>query len=469
MAYDPKPFISIDNLLDYDVFPKVIKCGKEVTIRIRPLGSRPRFTPGETYKLIICALDQGNPSQYPVAADWRYSDIVCDAEGGFSVTHTFDTEQAYFLRFEDMEGKRINQFPVYAVAEDLAGRYPFRGDLHMHTFRSDGSQAPAVVAANYRRHGYDFTVISDHRRYWPSLEAIDAYKDVDTEMVIVPGEEVHLPPVNGMENAVHIVNFGGEYSINARTEGDSVNEKGVAPEFHSLNGSFPGCMPKEEYDAMMLKLIEEADIPAGIDPYAAVCCKWIFDEIRKANGLGIFAHPNWIANVFHVPEVFYEYIMDTKPFDAYEVIGGENYYEQNGFQTLKYYEDRAKGRRYPIVGSTDSHNSHKSSRNALICSTIIFARECERTELIDSVKKFYSVAVDTISEQYRMVGENRLARYGSFLMEYWFPIHDDLCIEEGRLMKQYITGTEEEKAEAKAMLAAINGRMKRLREKYFAF
>ena len=36
-------------------------------------------------------------------------------------------------------------------------------------------------------------------------------------------------------------------------------------------------------------------------------------------------------------------------------------------------------------------------------------------------------------------------------------------------MKQYVTGTEAEKAEAKAMLTAINGRMQRQREKYFAF
>jgi len=161
--------------------------------------------------------------------------------------------------------------------------------------------------------------------------------------------------------------------------------------------------------------------------------------------------------------------METQPFDAFEVLGGENYFEQNGFQTIKYYEDRAKGRRYPVVGSTDSHNSHESNRNALICSTIIFAPECERTALIAAVKDFYSVAVDTISTEFRLVGESRFVRYGNFLLKNYFPIHDDLCIEEGRLMKQYVTGTEAEKAEAKAMLTAINGRMKRLREKYFAF
>jgi len=463
------PFKPEDNLLNYDVFPKVFRCGKETEFHIRPLGLRPQFVPGERYRLIICALDQGNPSQYPVAADWREFDIICDDEGGFTWKHTFDTEQAYFLRFEDMDGKRINQFPVYAVADDLAGRYPFIGDLHMHTTRSDGNQEPKVVCANYRRHGYDFMVVSDHRRYYPSLEAIDFYKDVPIELNIVPGEEVHLPPVDGAFNDVHIVNFGGEYSINALTEGEAVKEKGTDPKYRSLNGECPPSMSKDEYDEMMRKLCAEADLPANIDRYAYVCCKWIFDQIRKANGLGIFAHPNWISNVFHVPEVFTEYMMETQPFDAFEVLGGENYYEQNGFQTIKYYEDRAKGRRYPIVGSTDSHNSYESSRNSLICSTIVFSPENERCALIDSIKNFYSVAVDTISTEFRLVGESRLVRYANFLLKNFFPLHDELCAEEGRLMKQYACGTAAEKAEALAVLKAIHGRVQRQREKYFAF
>ena len=161
--------------------------------------------------------------------------------------------------------------------------------------------------------------------------------------------------------------------------------------------------------------------------------------------------------------------METQPFDAFEVLGGERYFEQNGYQTLRYYEDRAKGRRYPIVGSTDSHNSYESSPGSLICSTIIFAPENERKALIASVKDFYSVAVDTISPEFRLVGENRLVRYGCFLLKNYFPIHDAACAEEGRLMKLYATGTEDEKAEAKALLTAMHGRVGRLQKKYFAF
>ncbi len=357
-------------------------------VHIRPLGGRPQFEPGHAYELVICALDGGAPKDYPSTADFSSRTVTADEEGGFSFEHTFDREQEYFIRLLDDQGKRINQFPVYCVDQDLAGRYPFLGDLHMHTLRSDGSQEPKVVCANYRRYGYDFFAITDHHRYYPSLEAIEFYKDVPTEFNIVPGEEIHPQPVDGMTHDMHIVNFGGEYSINALVEGIATREKGTDWRFRSLKEDCPPVMSKAEYDEMIRRRCAEADLPDGIDPYPAVGCKWVFDEIRKANGLGIFPHPNWINNVFQVPERLTDYLMETQPFDAFEVLNGVNNYETNGFQTARYYEERAKGRRFPVVGSTDSHNSLPSNPIRLSSCTIVFSPENERTALIRSTKGF---------------------------------------------------------------------------------
>jgi hypothetical protein len=278
--------------------------------------------------------------------------------------------------------------------------------------------------------------------------------------------------VYGQENDVHIVNFGGEYSINALIPGEQHDRVGTDPKYRSLYGECPPVMTYEEYQEKMQALADavKPQLPDTVDavPYA-VCC-WIFDEIRKAKGLGIFAHPNWKRDAYHVPEAFTDYMMEQHPFDAFEVLGGESYYEQNGFQTVRYYEEAAKGRRVPIVGSTDSHSSHyESNRKGFICETIIFSPENERTALIDSVKKFYSVAIDTISTEFRLVGEARFVRYGTFLLRHYFPLHDELCYEEGRLMKQYVTGTPEERAEAAALLKALAGRTGRMLKKYFAF
>lgn len=458
------------NLYNYDVFPLVVKAGKETVIHIRPLGGRREFTPGETYHLSVNALDGGNPKDFPATGDFRKLDVICNENGGFDVPLTFDKEQEFFLALNNAEDKRVNRFSVYCVKEDLAGRYPFIGDLHMHTNRSDGRELPEVVAANYRKHGYDFTVISDHGRYYPSLDAIAAYKDVPTEFNIVCGEEVHLPPVYGKTNDVHIVNFGGEYSINALTKGCHVDEKGTDPAYRSLYGKCPDHMSYEEYQAKMQELADKTEVPDDVDVIPYTVCKWIFDEIKKANGLGIFAHPTWKRDAYHVPEAFQDYMFETQPFDAFEVLGGERYFEHNGFQTVRYYEEKAKGRNFPIVGSTDSHSSYPTNAGAYIASTIVFSPENERKALIASIKDFYSVAVDGISApEFRIVGDSRLVRYGCFLLKNFFPRHDELSYEEGRLMKDYVTGTEDERETAAATLKAINGRMKKQREKYFDF
>lgn len=458
-----------DNLNNYDVFPIVMNAGEETEIRIRPLGGRREFEPGRTYKLTICALDQGHPRDYPKTASFVESDIVCNEEGGFTVKHIFPTEQMYFLRFSS-DGRTINQFPVYAVDGDLRNVYPFIGDLHMHTNCSDGRETPEVVCANYRRHGYDFFAITDHHRYYPSLRAIEFYKNTPVEFVVVPGEEVHLPDVHGRRNDVHIVNFGGEFSINALVEGTHTDEVGKDLSKRAIRDhDVPDVMTREEFADKMEALVAAADIPDHLDPVPPVVCKWIFDMIRYANGLGIFAHPTWISNVYQVPEALTDYLFETRPFDAFEVLGGENYYEQNGFQTARYYEECEKGHKVPIVGSTDSHGSYSSNRNAHICSTMVFAPECERTELISAIKNYRSVAIDTISEEFRIVGDRRLQKYACFLLKNFFPLHDELASEEGRLMKQYATGTPEEKEEALRVLSVISGRMRRQREKYFAF
>ena len=466
-------FHNSTDLYNFDVYPKVLAAGKEAEIHIVNLGFRQKFTVGKEYDILICGFSGSTPERFPATGDFQTEKAVCDENGGFTFHHTFTKEQEYILYAEHFneDGRKFSfEISVYCVEDGLIGRYPFRGDMHMHTNCSDGAQTPEVVSAVYRGHGYDFFAITDHHRYYPSLRAIDFYKNIPTEFVIVPGEEVHLPEVAGMLPSVHIVNFGGEYSINAQVEGDHTEEVGKDKKFRSIREDCPEVMTHEQYEEKMLALSREITVPGNVDAIPAAVYNWIFSEIRKANGLGIFAHPTWVTDhTFHVSDAMNDYFVENKLFDAFEVLGGENYYEQNGFQTQRYYEDRAKGHFYPIVGSTDSHCCYDYNRNALICSTIVFSPENERKALISSVKDFYSIAVDTISEEFRLVGEMRLVRYGCFLMKNYFPVHDELCYEEGRLMKQYAVGTADEKEEAVKTLGVINGRMKKLREKYFDF
>ncbi len=443
-------------LFNYDIFPKVFPCGKEIEVTVRPLGAHVEFK-GE-YTIWVKALTQGNIRDYKERNNLVEYKVSPDAGGCLRFKHIYHDEQEHFVEVIK-DGKRVVRLSVYSLNPDMVGRYPFRGDLHMHTCRSDGRQSPAITAAEYRKNGYDFLAITDHDSYYPSLEAINAYKDVPIEYTLVTGEEVHLE-----DNDIHIVNFGGKYSVNALMPGDHHIDVGPSAELRSIDGDCPDIISVEEYKKQVNELAETLDIPDGIEKFTYASCVWIFNHIKKAEGLGIFCHPYWISNVFQVPETLVEYMMENQPFDAFEVLGGEAYYQQNGFQAARYYDDRAKGRRYPIVGSTDSHSCVHNDQ-ALIASTIVFSPENTRESLVSSIKDMYSVAVDTISREHRLVGETRFIRYGDFLLREFFPLHDELVFEEGRLMKDYACGDET----AAEVLKVISGRMKRQREKYFAF
>ena len=421
---------------DYDVYPKVFLVRRPVEITVRPLGVHAAFV-GD-YTVHIMSMAHGNPNVYPKRGNLAVHEIFVDGDGCIRINHVFSEESEYIIRILKGEDQVANVH-VYALEEDMEGRYPYRGDLHMHTCRSDGKQAPAIVAANYRRHGYDFMVISDHRRYYPSLEAIDAYKDVPHEMNIVFGEEVHLPG-----NDIHIVNFGGKYSVNGLWDESLQNQES---DRRAVIDNPPPVITREQYEAEVNALIRELDIPEDIDQFTYAACVWIFNHIRKGEGLGIFCHPCWVRwrrEPYQVPESLLEYMTKNHPFDAFEVLGGERYFQHNGLQAIRYYEDRAKGIHYPIVGSTDSHSSiPQLNEKALIGSTFVFARENERAALISAIKEEYSVAVDTISAEYRLVGDLRLVKYARFILDEFTPLHDELCFEEGRLMKAYTAGDEE--------------------------
>ena len=89
--------------------------------------------------------------------------------------------------------RALASFRVYAVADDLFSLQPYKGDLHQHSHHSDGKEAPAYVAAYNRKLGMDFMALTDHHKYAPSLEAIQAFEGLPIDLRIFPGEEVHAP------------------------------------------------------------------------------------------------------------------------------------------------------------------------------------------------------------------------------------------------------------------------------------
>ena len=280
---------------------------------------------------------------------------------------------------------------VYALEDDLYGRYAYLGDMHMHSCLSDGREAPDIVAANYRSYGYDFMAITDHRRYYPSLMVMEKYSRLPLDIKFYPGEEIHLPGTD-----VHIINFGGDYSVNGLVSTSLQHERGTDKKFRSVENAknVPDIMSEEEYLSECDKAAEKYDIPEGIEKRDFGACVWTFEKVREGGGLSIFCHPYWISDVYQVPENFTEYMLTVHPFDAFEVLGGESYYRQNGFQTALYYEMRERGIDFPVVGNTDTHGSTEHNPIRLTANTIVFAKENTRDAIVSAVKDGYSVAED---------------------------------------------------------------------------
>ena len=450
-------------LYNYDLYPKVVLAGSENIFTIKPLGIHAGLIAGESYTVVISGVEDGDPEFYPEWAVFHRITLQAQEDHCLRFPFVFPREEEYFVSVfrGSTEETLLVRMSVYALSEDMRGRYPFRGDLHVHTCRSDGKEAPAIVCANYRAAGYDFMIISDHRRYYPSLEAISALTGVAPSFCIYPGEEVQLPTTD-----IHIINAGGKFSINALVAGSkNEQERGDDPAFRSLDGECPDVLSREEFEGQIKELAKVGWFDAESANLSYATCLWAFERIREAGGMSIFCHPYWRKKWgYHVPEKYLKLMIEQHRFDAFEVLGGESYYEQNGFQTALYYEKTGNGIALPIVGSTDTHGSTEHDPNGLICSTIVFAPENTISSLNASVMSYYSVAVDTISKEFRLVGSLRLQKYACFLMNWYYPLHDRLCAIEGEYLRQYVVGEEK----AKARLDLIANDVSDLMKKYIS-
>ncbi|HEX2950946.1 MAG TPA: hypothetical protein VHV83_15490, partial [Armatimonadota bacterium] len=397
-----------------DICPKVVPAGAVSELVIRATDDF-HFQPTANYEVQCFPREAiGSDHAEPGIAP---ADVHVSGDGKLHIRFAFLGEQEYAIFvYAVAEEKRtlLAELSVYSLEDDLFALRPFKGDFHMHSNRSDGKDSPAHVAAACRRIGLDFMALTDHRQYQPSLDAIAAFADMPIDLKMYPGEEVHPP-----ENTVHIVNFGGRFSINALFDDDTYRRE-VSDIEQSLSENFT---PKDRYR------------------YAS--CVWCYEKIRQAGGLSLFCHPYWIINErYCVPESLIEALLRNKPFDAFEIIGGfpRANTERNALQIARYHEERAKGRTYPIVGVSDAHGCERDELFGWYY-TIVWAPSADLSEIINGVKSFHSVAIEAVPDApVHIHGPFRLVKYAYFLLREVFPAHDALCREEGELMMAHLTG-----------------------------
>ena len=406
----------------YRVTPTILRVGVPCTVRIEPLFGHVMLSGGVSIEAVLAERDT------------RRKHALAPVRKGQTVEVAFtpDVEQEYVVILtvtRDGETVRKEEFSFYALEADLFSLRPWKGDFHIHSAESDGREAPAYVAAACRRIGLDFMALTDHRQYRPSIEAKEAFAGVETDLRMYPGEEVHPP-----DNPVHHINFGGCRSINAMFADRDAYEKAV----DAVEAGLDIALPASE------KRIYASSV-------------WVFEQIRNAGGIGILCHPYWITgDAYNVSEALQAVFYEKLPFDALELIGGFFRWqmESNALAVARWQSERAKGRNIPVAGVSDAHGCERGELFGWYYS-IVFAPSTDFPDLRAAILAERSVAVEAVEGEFpRLYGSFRLVKLAYFLMREVFPLHDELCVEEGRLMLEYLAG---DRGAADA-LASLRGR-----------
>ena len=398
----------------YKIYPSIVPADKPVEMTVAPAERAFILVEDEEYTLIITPVD---------ADEIDYHNSVCRTtikakakNGVIKFEYTFPTEQEHHIVLM-RDNVKLATFFIFSLFEDLYPLRPMRGDLHLHSFRSDGTRDPAALAGYYREQGYDFFALTDHNRFYPGGEIDEVYSGVDTGLLRIPGEEVHTPG-----SMLHIVHIGGKDSVAYRYVSDT-----------------------DTYKAEVEKLL--ADVPANVpeqyrERYAMAM--WATDNIHKAGGLAIFPHPFWRPGglIHNVNVEFSNILLNSGLFDAYEVIGGMS--RENNNQSVNLWNEfRANGGKINVVGSSDVHELADTivfPSNFTIC----FAKKNSVDGVIDAIKNGMSVAVEASGVEYerefRAYGSLRLVTYAQYLLKHYFIKQECLCAGVGVAMRAYAMG-----------------------------
>jgi len=435
----------------FDIFPKVVPVKKVSSITIR---CRERyFIPLDGYVKIAIT-----PMTEIIQAMHSPMEIEARAENGVvKFDYSFEKEQEYRLRLAIKENEWVG-LSIYALENDLYELIPLKGDTHVHTTITDGWESPEAVCSYYRKAGFDFLSISDHRKYEGAGIARRFYENANIDLEIMDAEEIHAP-----NNPIHIVNLGGKFCVSDVYRNDEKRYySDVQKIMDSLNSSIVFCDDQEKF------------------VYAS--CLWVYEKIREAGGMAVLAHPHALVNgmdAYNVQDSLLDLQFRNKCFDVLELVGGRSPVEVN-MQLAFYYTACKNGYgNFPIIGGSDAHEVVKDAFESSSLRakgvrnrpygfgefyTIVFAKANKTAEILSAIKKGYSVAIDEYSGSApRVHGDYRLVSYALFLLSEYFPLRDEVCYEEGRLMLEMAYGGSKR---AEGELRARGGRIDEFRRKY---
>ncbi|WP_176012176.1 CehA/McbA family metallohydrolase [Victivallis sp. Marseille-Q1083] len=330
-----------------------------------------------------------------------------------------DAELERRILVEQLDGdgaiaRQLASFPLYVLKPDLFALRPFRGDLHLHSRRSDGSIQPEEAAKRCRAAGYDFFALTDHYTQQGSRDAAEALKKYDTELVAIPGEEVS--PYEIVPDL-----FGHFAALNAAS-GISDRIKTAPDAFRNRVAAIMATLPPEW--------------PAPTRRHVAGC-EAVAEWIHEAGGVAVFSHPFWVTTgtKFNSPIETTLAVMRRGKFDSIDIFSARNSKAAvlgSNFYTLLCRE----GIDIAPSASSDEHGTMQDGFGVVY--TILFAAANTPDELMKALKNGNSVAVrsralftredgsperpeEVFDIPPQLAGEFRLAKYAEFLLREYFP------------------------------------------------
>lgn len=429
-----------NEMVKYHIYPRVVPADRETLITAIGLDESSRFYDDCSYYARVVGVDDYDWTEdgsFPTVHPGQ--EIPCSCQNGVvTFSYCFRGEQQWSIQLYRKENVKhrnpvydhhadiwqhlINaplvgiNFRIYSLEEDLYTRRPLRGDLHIHTNFTDGDESPEMMAALYRKAGYDFIGITDHLTIEPSLRAREAFQKIPTALRIYPGEEIH----NGYKGYFHLVNFDCKESVCEKVLGQ-----------------------RETVEAQIDELEAAISVPEGCQKRELAWRKWMHEAIHAAGGITILTHP--------YGEIGRAYNMQTKSVlaavemglcDCMEAVSGTSKLSGRRLQATLYQELRTLGHDLPVVGSNDSHSAVRIRDNTFNQAfTLVFARDPD--QVTREILEKYTVAVDNlVPEDRQLYGSLRLCKYGWFLLESYYPTHDSLCSDIGSALLRRVYGDQ---------------------------
>lgn len=203
---------------------------------------------------------------------------------------------------------------------DTNGNNWYKVGLHIHTTVSDGVKTPSEAAKIYKEAGFDAIALTDHWQYHQD--------DTIEGLNIISGCEYNLGGSDSVEGVMHIVGVGMREKPNLARENS----------------------PQE-----------------------------VVDEIKRAGGLAILAHPAWSLNTI-------DSVKDIKGFDAVEIYNSVSDVNQSSRPYSGYFTDvlANSGITYKIVATDDVHYYEDDKAKSYI---MVKAKSNSAEDILDSVKK----------------------------------------------------------------------------------